>query len=115
MWEAKVTGAGRVPAVFRGELYATPALAGSVVVVALAHTDLSYWTIALLGSIMVSEEPGVSKRRLWLREMWRHRREMPHVQNPRHWSEQSRLSRMQRVRSATICSDRHASAHAVQV
>jgi uncharacterized membrane protein YeiH len=41
--------AGRVPAVFRGELYATPALAGSVVVVALAHTDLSYWTIALLG------------------------------------------------------------------
>ena len=41
--------AGRVPAVFRGELYATPALAGSVVVVALAQTDLSYWTIALLG------------------------------------------------------------------
>ncbi|WP_028644535.1 trimeric intracellular cation channel family protein [Nocardioides sp. URHA0020] len=41
--------AGRVPAVFRGELYATPALAGSAVVVALAHTDLSYWTIALLG------------------------------------------------------------------
>jgi uncharacterized membrane protein YeiH len=41
--------AGRVPAVFRGELYATPALAGSVVVVALAHTDLSYWTIALIG------------------------------------------------------------------
>lgn len=45
--------------------------------------------IALLGSIMVSEEPGVSKRRLWLREMWRHRRDMPHLQNPRHWSEQS--------------------------
>jgi uncharacterized membrane protein YeiH len=41
--------AGRVPAVFRGELYATPALAGSAVVVALAHTDLSYWTVALLG------------------------------------------------------------------
>ena len=41
--------AGRVPAVFRGELYATPALAGSAVVVALAHTDLSYWTIALIG------------------------------------------------------------------
>jgi uncharacterized membrane protein YeiH len=41
--------AGRVPAVFRGEFYATPALAGSAVVVALAHTDLSYWTIALLG------------------------------------------------------------------
>jgi len=41
--------ASRVPSVFRGELYATPALAGSIVVVALAHTDLSYWTIALLG------------------------------------------------------------------
>lgn len=41
--------AGRVPVVFRGELYGTPALAGSVVVVALAHTDLSYWAIAALG------------------------------------------------------------------
>jgi len=41
--------ASRVPAVFRGELYATPALAGAIVVVALAHTDLSYWTVALLG------------------------------------------------------------------
>lgn len=41
--------ASRVPAVFRGELYATPALAGAVVVVALAHTDLSYWTVALIG------------------------------------------------------------------
>ena len=41
--------ASRVPVVFRGVLYATPALAGSVVVVALAHTDLSYWTVALAG------------------------------------------------------------------
>lgn len=41
--------ASRVPAVFRGELYAIPALAGAGVVVALAHTDLSYWTVALLG------------------------------------------------------------------
>ncbi len=36
--------ASRVPAVF-----ATPALAGSIVVVALAHTDLSYGVVALLG------------------------------------------------------------------
>ncbi|MDF1603191.1 trimeric intracellular cation channel family protein [Nocardioides sp. YIM 152315] len=41
--------ASRVPAVFRGELYATPALAGAIVVVALAHTELSYWVVALLG------------------------------------------------------------------
>lgn len=41
--------ASRVPLVFRGELYATPALAGSALVVTLAHTDLSYWTVALLG------------------------------------------------------------------
>ncbi|MBZ5741368.1 trimeric intracellular cation channel family protein [Nocardioides mangrovi] len=41
--------ASRVPLVFRGELYATPALAGAFVVVGLAHTDLSYWTVALIG------------------------------------------------------------------
>lgn len=32
--------AGRVPAVFRGELYATPALAGAAIVVVGAHYDL---------------------------------------------------------------------------
>lgn len=41
--------AGRVPAVFRGELYATPALAGAVVVVAGAHTDLPTLVVALAG------------------------------------------------------------------
>ncbi|MGY2703874.1 putative membrane protein YeiH [Nocardioides sp. HB32] len=41
--------AGRVPAVFRGELYATPALAGAVVVVAGAHTDLPTFVIAFAG------------------------------------------------------------------
>lgn len=41
--------AGRVPAVFRGELYATPALAGAVLVVAGAHTDLSTVVVALAG------------------------------------------------------------------
>lgn len=56
--------AGRVPAVFRGEIYATPALAGSAVVVALAHTDLRYWVIALLGGGLCTA---------WrLVAMWRH-------------------------------------------
>ncbi|MFC7497419.1 MULTISPECIES: trimeric intracellular cation channel family protein [unclassified Nocardioides] len=56
--------ASRVPVVFRGELYATPALAGSAVVVALAHTDLSYWTIALLGGGLCT---------VWrLLAIWRH-------------------------------------------
>lgn len=44
--------------------------------------------ISLMGSVMVDEEPGVSKRRLWLREMWRYRRDLPHLHNPRGWSEQ---------------------------
>jgi uncharacterized membrane protein YeiH len=41
--------ASRVPAVFRGELYATPALAGAVVVVAGAHTSLPTLVVALAG------------------------------------------------------------------
>lgn len=41
--------AGRVPAVFRGELYATPALAGAVVVVVGAHTDLPFAFVAFTG------------------------------------------------------------------
>jgi uncharacterized membrane protein YeiH len=41
--------AGRVPAVFRGELYATPALAGAVLVVAGAHTDLPTVVVAFVG------------------------------------------------------------------
>jgi uncharacterized membrane protein YeiH len=41
--------AGRVPAVFRGELYATPALAGAAVVVAGAHYDLPIGVVAALG------------------------------------------------------------------
>ncbi|HEU5039154.1 MAG TPA: trimeric intracellular cation channel family protein [Nocardioides sp.] len=41
--------AGRVPAVFRGELYATPALAGAVLVVAGAHTSLPTVVVALAG------------------------------------------------------------------
>lgn len=45
-------------------------------------------TIALIGTIMVDEQEGVSKRRLWLRELWRNRRDLAHMHNPRHWSEQ---------------------------
>lgn len=41
--------ASRVPLVFRGELYATPALAGAAVVVAGAHTDLPTYVVALVG------------------------------------------------------------------
>lgn len=56
--------AGRVPAVFRGELYATPALAGSVLVVAGAHTDLPTLVVALAGGGLCT---------VWrLLAIWRH-------------------------------------------
>ncbi|WP_296602270.1 trimeric intracellular cation channel family protein [Nocardioides sp.] len=41
--------AGRVPAVFRGELYATPALAGAVVVVVGTHGDLPLGVVVVTG------------------------------------------------------------------
>ncbi|GAA4365930.1 trimeric intracellular cation channel family protein [Nocardioides caricicola] len=41
--------AGRVPAVFRGELYATPALAGAIVVVVGSYTDLPFAIVAFTG------------------------------------------------------------------
>jgi uncharacterized membrane protein YeiH len=41
--------AGRVPAVFRGELYATPALAGAAVVVAGTQLDLPVGVVAFVG------------------------------------------------------------------
>lgn len=41
--------ASRVPAVFRGELYATPALAGSVVIVAGTHLDVPLGLVAFVG------------------------------------------------------------------
>jgi uncharacterized membrane protein YeiH len=41
--------ASRVPAVFRGELYATPALAGAAVVVAGSHLDVPVWLVAFAG------------------------------------------------------------------
>lgn len=56
--------AGRVPAVFRGEIYATPALAGAIVVVAGTHVDLP------LGVVVVS---GGGLCIVWrLLAIWRH-------------------------------------------
>ncbi len=42
--------AGRVPAVFRSELYATPALAGAAIAVVLDRLDQPYAVSALLGA-----------------------------------------------------------------
>lgn len=56
--------ASRVPAVFRGELYGTPALAGAVVVVAGAQTDLPTLVVALVGGGLCT---------VWrLLAIWRH-------------------------------------------
>ncbi|WP_372728815.1 trimeric intracellular cation channel family protein [Nocardioides sp.] len=41
--------AGRVPEIFRGELYATPALAGAFIAVMLDRTDLPLLVVALAG------------------------------------------------------------------
>lgn len=41
--------AGRVPAVFRGDLYAIPALAGAIVVVLGGYTDLPFVAVAFAG------------------------------------------------------------------
>ncbi len=45
--------------------------------------------LALLGAILVDVEPGVPRWRSGLREMRAHRRELAHLHNPRHWSEQT--------------------------
>ena len=42
--------AGRMPAVFRGELYATPALAGAAVAVVATRLDLALWVAAVAGA-----------------------------------------------------------------
>ena len=42
--------AGRVPVVFRGELYATPALAGSAIAVVGIRMDLPTVVVALAGA-----------------------------------------------------------------
>lgn len=56
--------AGRVPIIFRGELYATPALAGAAIAVALERLDQPWWVVAVAGA-------GVCL--VWrLLAMWRH-------------------------------------------
>ncbi len=56
--------AGRVPVIFRDELYATPALAGAVVIVLGDRTDLPESTYALVGAAVCL---------IWrLLAMWRH-------------------------------------------
>ena len=44
--------AGRVPVVFRGELYATPALAGAFVAVLGARADLPMVAVAVAGAVL---------------------------------------------------------------
>jgi uncharacterized membrane protein YeiH len=56
--------AGRVPTVFRGELYATPALAGAIVVVAGTRLDVPVGLVALAGGGLCT---------VWrLVALWRH-------------------------------------------
>ena len=56
--------ASRVPAVFRGELYATPALAGAVVVVGGTHLDLPLGVVVVAGAGLCT---------VWrLLAIWRH-------------------------------------------
>ncbi|WP_067660920.1 GMC family oxidoreductase N-terminal domain-containing protein [Nocardia harenae] len=45
-------------------------------------------TMAVIGTAMVDEVDGVSKGRLWLRQMVRGRRDIARMHNPRRWSEQ---------------------------
>ena len=42
--------AGRVPVIFRGELYATPALAGALVAVLLDRADVPFGLAAAAGA-----------------------------------------------------------------
>ncbi|GAW52182.1 MULTISPECIES: trimeric intracellular cation channel family protein [unclassified Nocardioides] len=56
--------AGRVPTVFRGELYATPALGGAIVVVAGTHLDVPVGIVACAGGGLCT---------IWrLVAIWRH-------------------------------------------
>lgn len=55
---------GRVPVVFRGELYATPALAGALIATAVHHQEWSQWWYALaFGTCLVWRV--VALRRGW--------------------------------------------------
>ncbi|WP_199435078.1 GMC family oxidoreductase N-terminal domain-containing protein [Qaidamihabitans albus] len=45
--------------------------------------------LALLGAVLTDPAPGKPRWLLGLREMWRQRRVLPTLHNPRHWSEQT--------------------------
>ena len=57
--------AGRVPVVFRGELYATPALAGSAVAVVLHAEGQPFWLTAVCGGSLCLIWRLVAIRRDW--------------------------------------------------
>ena len=57
--------AGRVPVVFRGELYATPALAGSAVAVVLHADGRPFWITALCGGSLCLVWRLIAIRRDW--------------------------------------------------
>ncbi len=44
--------AGRVPVIFRGELYATPALAGAAIVAVGHELDVAFWITAAVGGTL---------------------------------------------------------------
>ncbi|ASR35166.1 cholesterol oxidase [Prauserella marina] len=45
--------------------------------------------LGLLGTVLVDPEPGTPRWRSGLKEMWRHRKVLPALHNPRRWSEQT--------------------------
>ena len=57
--------AGRVPVIFRGELYATPALAGAAVAVVLHADGQPFWFTALCGGSLCLVWRLVAIRRDW--------------------------------------------------
>ena len=57
--------AGRVPVIFRGELYATPALAGAAVAVVLHADGQPFWLTAVCGGSLCLVWRLVAIRRDW--------------------------------------------------
>lgn len=56
---------GRVPVVFRGELYATPALSGAAIAAVLQAQDQPFWLSALLGGTLCLAWRLLALRRNW--------------------------------------------------
>ncbi len=45
--------------------------------------------MSFLQTVLTDEDPDRPRWRVWLREMWRQRRDVPHLYNLRHWSERT--------------------------